>query len=156
MNNLRKLILIFFLTLLGTNVNYAQTIVKSNISSFSSPVTNDSLIISVGQAVTGFSENENILHHGYLPLTRHFLNLNSISSTTLNLYPNPTSNTLVIDSENLKEFSIKIFSSTGVLVYEAIKNTNDIINVSNLSSGVYFVQLNDGSSNLSSLKFIKQ
>ena len=49
----------------------------------------------------------------------------------------------------------KIWTSTGSLVYSKQVHPNESINISNLSSGLYFVTLDDGSGQSVSLKFVK-
>lgn len=70
---------------------------------------------------------------------------------SLSVYPNPTSDIISIKGvENIK--SIKVYSILGALEKEVF-NTNQI-NVSELSSGVHFIKVNNGS--VFSKKFIKQ
>ena len=49
----------------------------------------------------------------------------------------------------------KIWSATGSLVYSKQVQPNESINISNLSPGLYFVTLDDGSGRSVSLKFVK-
>ena len=70
---------------------------------------------------------------------------------SLSIYPNPTSDIISIKGvENIK--SIKVYSILGALEKEVF-NTNQI-DVSELSSGVHFIKVNNGS--VFSKKFIKQ
>lgn len=69
--------------------------------------------------------------------------------TSFSIYPNPTKEYLNIDCSSLE----------GVFVYnilgkELIKESNNRINVSSLSNGVYFIKVSDGV-NSSTKKFIK-
>ena len=72
---------------------------------------------------------------------------------TIILYPNPASDQ--IQFNNTKPMDTKIWSSTGSLVYNKRVHPNESINISNLSSGLYFVTLDDGSGRSVSLKFVK-
>ena len=70
---------------------------------------------------------------------------------SLSIYPNPATDIISIKGvENIK--SIKVYSILGALEKEVF-NTNQI-NVSELSSGVHFIKVNNGS--VFSKKFIKQ
>ena len=56
-----------------------------------------------------------------------------------NLYPNPTSDILNIDSENELK-SVEIYSLQGQKV---MSSKNNVINISDLASGLYLVQVTD-------------
>ena len=60
-------------------------------------------------------------------------------NSDINIYPNPTSNQLSIDTE-LKISEITIIDITGKIIMTIKQNTN-IINVADLSNGIYFIQL---------------
>ncbi len=79
-----------------------------------------------------------------------------------NLYPNPTVNNLNIDLQNLtsQQVQILITNSVGVTVYELEERDNsgtfhESIDISNLTSGLYFAQVRNGK-NFLIKKFIKQ
>ncbi len=76
----------------------------------------------------------------------------------LSLYPNPTSNNLNLTFENnLENATIKIISTLGQTVFEKqnISDNNFNYDVSNLSNGMYIVQVTNGSS-ITNSKFLKQ
>lgn len=55
------------------------------------------------------------------------------------LYPNPTNGIITIES-NIKIESVRIFDSLGKLVIS--KGNNEIIDISGLNSGIYFIKIN--------------
>lgn len=74
---------------------------------------------------------------------------NSLASSTfiehknnLVLYPNPSSNFIKIKSDVDEKLKINIYSIIGQLVHQGSYQSNEDINVSNLSSGLYLVQVN--------------
>ena len=71
------------------------------------------------------------------------------------MYPNPSSDKLYIQMDELSETTIKITSINGVLIYEE-KNTNSFISidVSLFANGIYLVQLTNNNS-FCIKKFIK-
>lgn len=82
----------------------------------------------------------------------------------LSVYPNPASNQIVIETASTnaagKPHSIKIFNAVGQEVLKSSSDTywnNDqsTIDISSLSSGVYFIQLFDGK-NSGQAKFVKE
>ncbi len=78
------------------------------------------------------------------------------TSTNFTIYPNPVKETLHIFSFNLRSVdSISIFNSVGQIVKNILNPTNLSINVSDLSQGIYY--LNITSENIkTSHKFIKE
>jgi Leucine-rich repeat (LRR) protein len=72
------------------------------------------------------------------PITTSLNNYLELNSEVI-IYPNPTSHQLSIETElDLRE--ITIIDITGKIVMSTKKNTN-IINVTNLSDGIYFIKL---------------
>lgn len=82
------------------------------------------------------------------------LSIPSFDKLEVVIYPNPVSNTLNISSENSVIDSITIYSSTGKKVLENFKIENSI-DVSNLSNGMYFIEISSGPKK-SVKKFIKK
>lgn len=71
------------------------------------------------------------------------------------IYPNPVNNILTITAPSNIPFKIKIFNTFGMLIYYSDKITNTYtLNLSNLKSGIYFLQINSESQNIIK-KFIK-
>jgi PKD repeat protein len=71
----------------------------------------------------------------------------------INVYPNPTSNQLTVDTE-LKLSKITIIDITGKMIMTTKGNTNTI-NVADLSDGIYFIQLITEEITITK-KFVKQ
>ena len=73
------------------------------------------------------------------------INLKSLSTTesklkSFNMYPNPATNSLTIETQQVSD--LKIYSIQGVLVkHQKGLKSNTTINLSNLSSGMYLVKL---------------
>lgn len=56
------------------------------------------------------------------------------------MYPNPATNAVTVQSNNIIGFTVELKSSSGALIYTSkIEGTSHQINLSNLSNGVYFV-----------------
>lgn len=65
-----------------------------------------------------------------------------IVSESISIYPNPTSDKLIIDfPDKLKLQSIKIFSYDGKIVSQTIGIENNALDISFLQSGIYFISL---------------
>ncbi len=66
---------------------------------------------------------------------------NYLDDEIVNIYPNPTNGILKISSFNIN--SIQIFNSNGVLVRQkSIDSNSFILNLDNLSNGLYFLKFN--------------
>ncbi|WP_020213329.1 T9SS type A sorting domain-containing protein [Flavobacterium rivuli] len=108
-------------------------------------------IVTCGNGYYAFNTTDNkvvILHDTSLGIEVPIAN-------GLKLYPNPASDIVKIDIANsLTIEKAAIFGSTGIKVYES-KPDNKSINISNLSSGVYLVQLTDNNNNIYTKKIIK-
>lgn len=71
---------------------------------------------------------------------------NQIENTTINIYPNPASGFLSINSgtmTNQNEYHLKIYDNFGKLVLEKIKCDEKQIDIRNLANGIYHIQLID-------------
>ena len=77
----------------------------------------------------------------------------------LNVYPNPVNDVLILDSkEEIGNLTIKIFNIEGKLL--SIQNLNMkkqvSVDVSSLSSGIYFLNIEDEKGNTTIKKFLKE
>jgi surface protein len=68
------------------------------------------------------------------------LSINS-DNALLNIYPNPVTDILTIQLEKPSE--IKIFSSAGTLIYDGFENAVLSFDMSPLSTGIYFIHINN-------------
>ncbi len=65
------------------------------------------------------------------------------NSNLLHVYPNPVSNTLVLESEQ-QNASVQLYNSTGMLIGTYVKNEKELrIDMSSLPSGLYLVRSNN-------------
>ena len=58
------------------------------------------------------------------------------------IYPNPTSKTISIESENIPSLKIKLLDFEGKTIYK--EHSNNQIDISDLSDGVNFLELQNG------------
>jgi len=73
------------------------------------------------------------------------------NANNLALYPNPGGDFVKIKSETFEALSTKFYSLTGQLVKQGVYQTDENIDISGLTAGLYFVQVNG-----STLKFSKK
>jgi hypothetical protein len=72
------------------------------------------------------------------------------------IFPNPAQNTISISypGNQLESVNLEILTSLGQLVYTKTITSNETIDVSNLSNGLYFIHLKGSNLNVSSQKLI--
>ena len=72
------------------------------------------------------------------------LGVNTISEIeTLNIYPNPSSQYIIVDARFEENKTMNIIDSQGksVFTFDYIKGTEPMINVASLSSGKYYLHV---------------
>ncbi|BDS10554.1 T9SS type A sorting domain-containing protein [Aureispira anguillae] len=69
---------------------------------------------------------------------------------SISLYPNPASNIVMIEMDNLQ--SVKVVDMQGK---EVLKSTNNKIDVSALKTGMYFVKITNNNGNIATKKLLK-
>jgi choice-of-anchor B domain-containing protein len=104
-----------------------------------------------------YFESGNIVisdREGFLVVKSSTLAIEENSISNFKIYPNPTSNTININSINFPISDIKIYDLSGKLVYsnEFISELNINLDISNFSNGIYILKLN----NQFTTKIIKQ
>ena len=77
-----------------------------------------------------------------------------MSNINLSIYPNPVINKLTIENKELEINSISILNTSGKVV-KTITENNNMIDVSNLTNGMYLLQISTDNG-LVSTKFIKE
>ncbi|WP_271423665.1 T9SS type A sorting domain-containing protein [Aequorivita sinensis] len=87
------------------------------------------------------------------------LGTNDINEKLFSIYPNPVNEVLVLNgTKNISNLKTQIYSTEGkILNTQHIDfNKQTTINVSNLSSGIYFLNIEDESGRVEVKKFVKQ
>lgn len=99
-----------------------------------------------------------------IPFSLHIRENNELSTpenqiSQLQLFPNPTENTINLKLLNQKIEEIVIYDLQGRVIFQENKSgtsNNSQIDVSAFSNGVYIVQVMSTNGNVSSSKFIKK
>ncbi|QIE59456.1 T9SS type A sorting domain-containing protein [Rasiella rasia] len=84
------------------------------------------------------------------------MNVGEFETTKINLFPNPFTETLQVDSPYHGNFDYKIFTLSGQLVKEGTLSTSESLNVSNLSNGMYLTKLTNTEGEERSFKIVKE
>lgn len=142
--------------------NFAQSIIRSNISTFGSQFSNENFAIS---QTVGQSSNTSVLVNDKMSFRQGFQQpIHSISKKDVNkllngtLYPNPNNGIFTLNVELLKgeTYEFDIFNYMGAKVYEdmALNNVKKNVNVSHLAAGVYLIRIMENSNTLGEIKFV--
>ncbi|MEI6820316.1 MAG: T9SS type A sorting domain-containing protein [Bacteroidota bacterium] len=150
--------------------NFTQTLPQYTITTYAIPTTGGSIIgggtyifnqscsllaiPNADYAFTYWTENGNIIciDTSYTfnvtadrYLFANFTSTQGIISNTLNesisIYPNPTTNNLIIETNTNKEQRIEIINLIGQTIYTTIINKKVVINTSAFAKGVYILKL---------------
>lgn len=138
----------------GNNSDY------SDIMDFVLLQNSDIVLAYYGQTAWGSPGQEFLAK--YTPVNLFFktkVNINNISNenTNLSLFPNPSSDFIHITGLKSGKAVIQIINNAGKIV-KAVNFENEglkIINIQNLPSGIYYVQV-EQNNEVKSLKFVKQ
>ena len=88
-------------------------------------------------------------------LTEQTLSNNQIEKSQFAVYPNPATNEVTV--KNIQgAFSYNIYNVSGKLLRTAANQVSNAINISDLSAGMYFLELADKNNIKSTTKLIKQ
>lgn len=101
--------------------------------------------VKAWHTTTGYSNPSNTLS---IVIGDNPTGISEINNTKIKLYPNPASNELSIQSEEIIK-EVLIYNSQGKLVKTETKNT---IDVSDLAKGIYFVNINNAQQKISFIK----
>ncbi len=149
----------FFLVLLFfslSSISYAQSVIQS--------INSGSIISSNSMATVGeifvVPENQNQTSSGIIGILTIINDENlSVSefdvSENIVVFPNPTSASINFRTKtNLVNEKVFIFSNSGQLVKEIEINSSNSIDLTDLSTGIYFIQFENKKHN--AFKIIKQ
>ena len=164
MKHINILSLLFLIALFGNSKAQTYSQPTEVISSGGGETTggNYSNFAVLGETFVDFS-----ISGGNYNTTIGFLYASDISTgideTILNnedirIFPNPTTNKLIIEMQNRTDVNISIFNAIGQNVYESnVETNNKTIDVTGLQTGIYFVKIKDLKGNiLLSEKIIKE
>ena len=102
-------------------------------------------------------DNDGIVYIDNVLLTQNSLSNNSFEFANFSAYPNPTSDSWTISSQNENIKTVEIFNTLGRLVKSiAVNDQYTQINASDLSSGIYFAKVSGDNNQVTTLKLVKK
>ncbi len=135
----------FMSLILGQSINIGQAMAERMDMSFPMTSTSTTLnywIANDNYPIVEMTVNPGMTHTKYLAI--RYGNNNCVESQTIsaNIYPNPTSDILNIDIEDMTNGTIRIYSVNGSLVKEEkVNSSHNNINVSTLRNGNYLFNI---------------
>ncbi len=124
-------------------------------------LNNDGSFTIAGQSASDISgdktENSRGSNDFWIIKHAHTLGIDENTfATTITLYPNPTKNTLQINTQDKTIDQVNIYTITGSKILQLdVDIVSPTVDVSSLASGVYYVQLYSGK-NVALKKFVKE
>ncbi len=98
----------------------------------------------------------------FIPITTSncaLLGTSNYENNKLQLYPNPATNALHVQLEDVNtDYKIAIYNTLGSLLFEStnqLSNSTNSINIGHLNSGIYFVQITDSENRIYQKRLIK-
>lgn len=120
------------------------------------------VVVRQGNSAGGFSlaasAFDNVLWDYINKLTCNTTSLNDKSIALLNIYPNPTSDNVVIDNSNNTIYSLKIYDLLGNVLQTKTYTSNNseiIIDFSDYYDGIYIIETEDGYKKITRQKIVK-
>lgn len=127
------------LTFISSVLVFSQSISKQIIGSIGATQSQNNIKLSftVGELVVGLmSAGDQQLANGYYAaMNQQTLNLEDIPS----VYPNPTSHALYVNHPKINSFGISMVDLNGKLLYQGTINKSEPLNISNYTTGIYVV-----------------
>jgi Secretion system C-terminal sorting domain len=115
---------------------------NTNISNFFADDNPNLTCIQVDDAAWSTANWTNIDPQSYFSEDCGALSLEDLSLQNISIYPNPTQNTFSV--KGLKEDSqLEVYNLNGVLVLKQQNYKGKIVDVSNLSSSIYFIKISN-------------
>ena len=145
---MKYLIIILLLSFVG----YSQSISKQVIGTAGKTQTNSNLKVSwtTGEPVVCLmTAGGNQLGNGYYPaMDIQALNIeDNLIDFQIKVYPNPTSQFLYVTHPEISSFFIHIVDLNGKLMYSGTINKEEPLDISNYSTGIYVVTIENKESN---------
>lgn len=162
-----RIIVIIFILFFHANESYSQQLGFTTISPTAGSFDNGEVdfYFSIGEPFNHVVENEEvILSQGLLnmgdpdpvdkPITLPTFEIEGVQITA---YPNPTLQSIQLESDkSLDEFSAKIIDINGNVMLKTKVSNNKHIDLQDIPSGIYILQLYNSSDKFSTIKLIKQ
>lgn len=158
---MKQIFTFLFLLLITANAVYGQKLLRSSLSSFGAIKYENGTTYrqTIGQpsSTTVFSNENNVLRQGFQqPLSHIQSGSRKEKQCTLYLSPNPTSSNVTLRfAEEIGENQVAIFDMMGKLQFKTVVQSSGYeLDISNLSRGIYMVNVISKSGYFCSQKLI--
>jgi len=153
-----KLILMSGMLLMNYSLMAQQEVISSggNYDETSS----GSLSWTIGETTTEtVSDGTNTLTQGFQQsnLTVSEIKNSNLENVNIKLYPNPTTDLVILETNKITDLDFKIYSTNGKLLKtEKINNTETQIFFTEYSSGIYFLTISNTKKQIKTFQIIKK
>ncbi|OYX28022.1 MAG: hypothetical protein B7Z06_02715 [Flavobacteriales bacterium 32-35-8] len=141
-------------TQIGVDTNW-QNVNAGNI--FSVALKTDGTLRTTGDNQSGnLGDGTKTSRNTYGQVSCNTLSINNFNSFRFQIFPNPVSNNLTIETQFTGNLQLQVFNQLGQQVLKLNKNTDiKSLDVSNLSKGLYYLNINSENGSSQTIKFIK-
>lgn len=135
-------------------------ILRIDLSESSLPITPVTVVDNLNGGIIGLANKDNTIYatngtsQSIITFQDPVLSINVSNKNLISIYPNPTNEILYIMGDQINNLSFRIYSLNGVTLKEGVYN-NGVIDVSNFTQGLYFIQLNQNEKTLTQ-SFLKK
>jgi len=78
----------------------------------------------------------------WVNITMNAVGLTNMDDKDFDIYPNPASDNLFIDVDGV--YNVKLYTESGKILKELEVNNQGMIDIKNIASGIYFIELKKG------------
>ena len=156
---MKKIIIIMvFISLFAANKTFTQTVISANGGTATAAGTQVSWTIGEPVVAT-VSDSKNTLTQGFQQsnLTVSEIKNSNLENVNIKLYPNPTTDLVILETNKITDLDFKIYSTNGKLLKtEKINNTETQIFFTEYSSGIYFLTISNTKKQIKTFQIIKK
>ena len=91
-----------------------------------------------------FSANQSVWQHPSISncYVQHVLGIEEKNLSDFNFYPNPFTDKIIFESNQIQKLNVKVMNSMGLLIREfKIESAKQVIDLSELYTGIYFLEI---------------
>ncbi|WP_462281437.1 VPS10 domain-containing protein [Salinivirga cyanobacteriivorans] len=88
------------------------------------------------------NESFSVMNASQINITMNAVGLTNMDDKDFDIYPNPASDNLFIDVDGI--YNVKLYTESGKILKELEVNNQGMIDIKEIASGVYFIELKNG------------
>ncbi|WP_026977681.1 T9SS type A sorting domain-containing protein [Flavobacterium tegetincola] len=143
-----------YLTANSVSSDYGQRILSDNVGNYLIGGSFQSTMSGFGGSITNVGGSDDFFVAKFGSASCDFLGATVFDKKATILYPNPVLNHLFINTQEVQKY--QVYSILGSKISEGVLSVGSSIDCSNLTSGVYLLNLINNNGLSTTMKFVKQ